>query len=395
MRISSILLLSALCIGQSHALNVSSGLLHAYECANCEQLSHQDFSMHSPAGNYVIKPAVKKQQKSKKYFIKTTLKQLQQGVAINTLAPEAVIRIIPQTNDKTFAAQFNLRSATQGTMPLKTASSLYAQDEAAALANPLLDKPSTVLQLRKDLGFGQFVIQTESAVRGHENDPYVIQIFDKFSSVYLKVGTDKTLYHYGDKLTATISLGDDAIGYPIDVVSAKLIAPDGTTTAMEIETADKNIYIATSQLSFEKGYAGENWYIEAQAETNVGNDVVKRYAHSAFSYAISSAEIRELKSIKAVQPFNFTARIEVATGSRYVLQAVLSATKDGKTVPVELTQSASWLSPGEQHINFSFSPEIAANYSPPYYLNGVKLLDYGQMKPVFELNKPINLVQLK
>lgn len=395
MRINSILLLSALCIGStSQALTLSSKiLLHSYECSNCDSLSHEDLSTRSPASNYSATPTVRQQQKSKKYTIATTLKQLQQGVALNTLAPGAVIRIIPQ-HQNNFPVQFTLQSPTQGTLALKNASSLYAQDEAAAEANPLLDKPSIALQLRQDLGYGQFILQTNSAIAGHENDPYVIHVFDKFSSVYLTVATDKSLYHYGDEFTATISLGDDAIGYPIDIITAKLIAPDGTSTNLDVSALDKNVYKATAHLTTEKSYWGENWYVEAQAETNVGSDVVKRYAHSAFSYAIPSAEIRTLNPLKAETPFHFTAHIEVATGSRYVLQAVLLGTQNGKTMPIELTQSASWLSPGMQKISFSFSPELASLYEAPYYLSGVKLIDYGQMKPVFAYDKPINLLQL-
>lgn len=399
MRVYSMLMLLALGLGQSQAAVTlaTARLLHGYECSHCEQLAHGPLNAHWPASNYNLNHQVARhQQKSKKYLVMASLKQLQQGVAIYTLAPEAVIRITPQKVKPSIKPQFSLATATQGNLSLKEASSLYAQDEASADVAPFDDQSSIALQLKPDLGAGKFIVQSDSSIVGHENDVYAIHVFDKLSSVYLTVATDKPRYHYGEDITATISLGDDAIGYPIDIVRANMVAPNGEVTSLSIEQTGKNIYQGKAHLSSEKAFSGQSWYIEAEVETNVGSDVVKRHVHTAFSYVIPSAEIHTLDMQATTTGFDFTANVEVATGSRYMLQATLLATdSEGNQIPVEITQAADWLTPGLHQMNFSFTPELVKKYAPPYYVADIKLLDYGQMKPVFEYNKIINLMRLR
>jgi hypothetical protein len=138
---------------------------------------------------------------------------------------------------------------------------------------------------------------------------------------------------------------------------------------------------------------GENWYIEVEVSSLLEDtSYTYRTGHAAFSYSIPSASLISLNKI-AAKPLTFTASVDVATGSRYALQAVLF-TKNamGTTIPLETTQSASWLKPGKQNINFSFdNPTQLAE--DQLLIGYVRLTDYGQMKTVYQYDQLIKLSQ--
>ncbi|KTD65482.1 DUF4785 domain-containing protein [Legionella spiritensis] len=390
----SIILLSALWASQSQAVNLPAQQLQPYDCDVCDSLSHETLGTNWALTNTALGHDTLHRQKSKKYTISATLAQLQSGIALHTLAPEAIIRIVPNHPESAAKPEFTLRTEKQGTLSLQDASALFARDEALN-NSAFADNTMALLQLKKELGAGTFILQS-SAVAGHENDGYTIHVFDQASSAYLSVATDKARYQYGDTLTATISLGDDAIGYPIDIVNANLVTPDGNIRPLTLKRVKKDVYKAQAHLVSGKGYHGENWYIEAQVDSNIGGKTIKRQAHSAFSYTIPSAAVRSIHQIDKNDPFRFSASVDVATGSRYALQVVLFATdKTGNTIPVETVQKGEWLAPGSHGVTFSFTEERANQFHAPYFVGAIQLTDYGQLKPVFEYNQQIAIHQLE
>lgn len=395
MRLEHLIFVPALWIGQAQAFILPEQPLRAYECSHCESLSHDVLSAHWDLDNALLGHDTLHGQNSKKYTIATTLEALQKGVSFNTLAPAALIRITAVNPENAVKPQFYLQTQSLKKMTLQEASSRYSQDASGLDAEVTADTLA-ILQLKPELGFGKFVLQSK-ALNGHETDKYLIHVFDKFSSTYMRVETDKAHYQYGDKLITTISLRDDATGYPLDLVRAKLVTPDGKIIALAIKPIRSKLYKAKIPLLYEKAFQGENGYIEAEVETNIDGYNIKRQAHTAFSYAIPSAAIRSisLSNPKAAELWQVTAQLEVTTGSRYRLQAVLFATNDeGKRIPIETAQSAAWFSAGLQELVFSFDPKRAHQFKPPYYIGQLQLIDYGQLKPVFAYNDPINLNQL-
>ena len=119
---------------------------------------------------------------------------------------------------------------------------------------------------------------------------------------------------------------------------------------------------------------------------------MNRIAHTAFSYTIPSAAIRELAR---TAPFDFSAKIEAATESRYALQAVLFGSDgQGELHPLQTVQAAAWLPAGLSNINFSFDSNLKSDYKEPFYLGYIRLTDFGQQKPVYFYDKPIELSNL-
>lgn len=393
MRATYLLMVSVLWAGQSLAFTLPEEAVHPYECDHCESLSHDNLNSDWPTNHLPLGHETMHAQKSNKYSLRTTLQQLSQGVALQTLAPGAIIRISPAAANSRLKLNFILETEKHQVLPLQEASSLFA-DEEGLKESAFGGESLMAMQLKPELGSGRFILKSDP-VKGHEQDAYVIHVFDQGSNAYLTVATDKARYHYGDELIATFSLRDDAVGYPIDVITASLVTPDGNQRALTLEKVSWDVYQAKVMLRSEKGFHGENWYIEAQVDTDVGGRNVKRQAHTAFSYTIPSAAVRSIKRDNPAEPFQFKAQVEVATGSRYALQAVLFATDDqGKVIPVDTVQSAAWFATGFNELNFSFHPEESTTYKAPYYLGALQLTDYGQLKAVYEYSQLIPLQQI-
>lgn len=393
MRANYLVILSALWAGQGLAFSLPDQVIHPYECESCDALSHDNLSSRWPTSQLPLGHDTMHSQKSNKYTLRVTLNDLTKGVALNTLAPGAVIRISPAHPDAALKLTMQLQTPDQHILPLKDASVLFAENEGLQ-ESAFAGESITALQLKPELGYGQFVLKS-APIQGHEQDTYIVHVFDQGSDAYLTVSTDKARYHYGDELVATFSLRDDAVGYPIDVITANLIAPDGTVRVLPLEKVAWDLYQSKIGLRSEKGYHGENWYIEAQVDTDVSGRNIKRQAHTAFSYTIPSAAVRSIKRGKTTEPFQFTANVDVATGSRYALQIVLFATNEkGKVVPIDTVQSAAWFTTGLHELSFGFNPEHSSQYKAPYYLGALQLTDYGQLKAVYEYSQLIPLQQI-
>ena len=64
-----------------------------------------------------------------------------------------------------------------------------------------------------------------------------------------------------------------------------------------------------------------------------------------------------------------------------------------KTTPIETSQKAQWFKPGKHLIQFTFDNQHQLA-EDKLYLGYLRLLDYGQLKPVYQYDQPIKLTQL-
>ncbi|KTD57908.1 DUF4785 domain-containing protein [Legionella shakespearei] len=388
MKMTQVALLSAFCLSQVHAFTLPRQPTKSYECDVCNQLSHEVLQDKWEITNEPLNQEISNAQKSYGYKERISLEQLRAGVVISTRAPGAVIRITPLQN-KT-APKLMITTPANQLMSLKDASSLYSLDEE--FGNPLVAaKHQTMLQIKPELGAGKFIIKgTDSSIK--DANAYIINVYDKYSATYLQVETDSVHYQFGDKLTATITLSD-YINHDIDEVDARLIGPSGQSVALEINKIQRNKFEVSAVLTSELNDHGENWYIEADVLSESGNEIIRRAGHAAFSYSVPSASMINVKKISS-KPLTFVATLDVATASRYALQSVLYR-RDGKgeAVPIETSQRAQWLEPGKQVIQFTFDNSNQLS-DDSLYLGYLRLIDYGQLKTVYQYNQATKLTQL-
>lgn len=373
--------LFTLLLGQVCAGTLPQHALQAYDCERCSLLAREELQASWPLNNATLNHEVMHEQSSKKFSLQVSLAQLQHGVTINTLAPGAVIRIVAQHPNQNVA--FRIQKGSAQDLSLAQASALYADQEA--LQNTVFNSEHQMLiQLKPELGAGSFQLSA-SGNGAMLTDQFTIHVYDRASSTRLTVKTDKPRYYYGDELTATIRLADDDNGYPADKIKAILYTADGRDYPLNVESVGLDTFQAKMTLKDEKNPLGGNFYIDVEVLADVKGLAVQRQAHTAFSYVIPSAAVTEIKT-EFTQSLNLSATIMTATASRYALQAVLFATDaKGKRVTVENVQNAQWFDVGTSTMNVDFSTKLA-QYQPPFYLGEIRLLDYGQMKPVFEYN---------
>lgn len=388
MKTTRVLLISALCVAQAHSFTLPRQPTKSYECSVCSQLSHENLHDKWELSDSTLNHEVSNMQKSYGYKERISLEQLRAGVAVTTLAPGAVIRITPLQNKS--VPQLMLKTPANKLLSLKDASSLYSQDEELG-ESMLSSNHQTMLQIKPELGAGKFIVKGKD-FNSTNADAYMISVLDKFSSTFLQVETDSLHYQYGDTVNATITL-EDYVNYDIYDINATLIGPDSQVIPLKISKIKHNQFAASTVLNSETNDHGENWYIEVDTQSENGQEILKRGGHTAFSYSVPSASLLNVKKLSS-SPLTFVATLDVATASRYALQTVLFRKNGlGEPKPIETSQRAQWLEPGKQVIQFTFDNAHQLS-EDNLYIGYLRLIDYGQLKTVYQYDAPIKLTQL-
>lgn len=388
---TTLTLLSLFYFSQVNAYNLPQHPIKSYDCEICDTLSHENLKDSWKTSAVLLKDAKSNTQKSYSYNKRVTAAQLEQGVILPIHAPGAVVNIIP-LEDKAIPA-LELKGASSQFMSLKDASSLYSQDEAIDKSLKI-GSHQTMLQISPELGFGNFILKSKKTKSQNESNAYLIHVFEKYSLIYLQIEPDALQYQYGEQFNATITLKDNENSYPIDDINATLIGPNEQSIPLKLKETKRNQYQANALLLSEINTHGDNWYIEVEVVSETEeNSPTHRTGRAAFSYAIPSAGLVSIKKI-ASKPLTFAVEADVAAASRYALQGILyKKNAQGESIPIESAQSAQWLEPGRQIIQFSFdnSAQLAEDQLSVGYLH---LIDYGQLKPVYQHDFPIKLSQM-
>ncbi|KTD11079.1 hypothetical protein Lgra_2045 [Legionella gratiana] len=388
---TTLTLLSLFYFAQVNAYDLPQHPIKSYDCEICDTLSHEKLQDRWKLAEVPLNNARSNIQKSYSYNKKVTAAQLEQGIILPIHAPGAVVRITPLEDKAT--PPLELKSPSNPFMGLKDASSLYSQDEAID-ESLKIGTHQTMLQIKPELGMGNFVIKSKKTKAHNESNAYLIQVFEKYSLLYLQVEPAALQYQYGDQFNATIILKDNETSYPIDDINATLIGPNDQSIPLKLKEIKRNQYQASAFLLSDVNTHGDNWYIEVDVTSELEeNSLTHRTGRAAFSYSIPSAGLVNIKKTSS-KPLTFAVTADVATASRYALQSILyKKNAAGENIPVETAQSALWLEPGRQTIHFSFdnSAQLAEDQLSVGYLH---LTDYGQLKPVYQHDLPIKLSQL-
>lgn len=389
MRALYVAILAGFSFQQAQAYDLPKQPIKSYECNACDKLSRDTLSDKWEIDGELTDTAPSNAQKSYGYKQKVTMEQLRKGVAITTLAPGAVLRIVPL--QKNAEPTFELVTPGKKHFSLQEASSLYSENETLGDSS-LAVKQQKMLQIKPELGAGTFLLQTEDRT-AKNNDTYLISVLDKLSLSYIRVETDALRYQFGDMMTATISLNKDDGPYKTSDLSVYLVSPRGEMTPLTLTDVGHSRFEARAPLISETSDQGENWYVEADAITKLGSSVVRRSGHTGFSYYIPSGTLLSAKKVSN-NPLTISVSVEVATASRYVLQSVLyKKTNDDNLEALETAQVAQWLEPGVHEMQFTFD-NLQKLADDNLLLGYLHLTDYGQLKTVYEYNPPVRLTKL-
>ncbi|WP_392536853.1 DUF4785 domain-containing protein [Legionella sp. 227] len=389
---TTLTLLSLFCCSQISAFTLPQNPIKSYDCDICSSLSHEPLQARWNVSANSLSKAEKNIQKSYSYTQKITATQLKHGITLPIHAPEAVLRIVPLQKNKSVPA-LEIKSANSKFMSLKDASSLYSQDDAVD-ESLKIGSHQTLLQLKPELGTGNLIIKSKHLDPSSDADHYLIHVFEKYSLIYLHIEPSALQYQYGDQFNALITLKDNITSYPVDDINASLIGPDNQRIPLEIKEVKRNQFKTSTLLSSDENSHGGNWYIEVEVSSELDdNTPTYRSGRAAFSYSVPSASLVNIKKVSS-KPLTLAATVDVATASRYALQGILyKKNSKGEDIPVETAQSAQWLVPGKQTIKFSFD-NLAHLAEDQLSVGYLRLIDYGQLKTVYQYDPPIKLSQL-
>lgn len=346
-----------------------------YLCSNCSNLSHETLQKQwAIEANSMPFETLSNRQKSFSYKKIITARELEKGVAIATSAPGAVIRLVPKQEEA--LPPLHIITAKKQKLSLKEASTLYSENTSFEGRSDT-DSKQTVLQLKSHLGKGDFIVSTNQNLK--PNAIYTLSMFEKNSPVFLQVETDAIHYHYGDKVTVTILINEGS--YESHDLNAFVIDSKEQKIPLTLTKIKANTFQSTFNLNSMVNVEGKNWHVEVDT---VGG-YIKRSGHCAFSYTIPSATFLQIEKMP-LNPLSFTTQIEVATASRYAVEAVLFQKNSG--TPLKAIQKAQWLEPGVHQIELSFEnlPTLKADEVQIGYL---RLIDYGQLKLVHQVDGPL------
>jgi hypothetical protein len=128
MKTTQFFLLSAFCFSQVHAYTLPQHPTKAYECDECDKLSHDTLHANWGLPGTPLVSTKDKDHKSYSYNQVISAEQLHQGIKLSTRAPGAVVRITPL--EKKSIPELELTTPQNQLLTLKDAAALYAQDEA-------------------------------------------------------------------------------------------------------------------------------------------------------------------------------------------------------------------------------------------------------------------------
>ncbi len=357
--------------------------IRSYECQDCPQLSKEPLSAHWRLPDLPLFNKTLTAQNSYSWQQWISGKDLQEGVTINTLAENAIIRLTPAEPLKIAE---NWQKKIQFHTPqgrVKSLREMGLHSDAAALPiNQQAGQKSLVVQLNKSAGHGKFKLQIPEADIPAETR-WQLSVYDKYASLYLHVETDKAQYRYGDWLKATVYLHDDSRFNPVEYIEAFVDAPSGKTYQMNLREVKPDVYQGALRLRDNQITQGENWNLEVLCHQHRGDQILIRTAHTIFSYIVPSARVISIEADN-VEPLHYKVNIEAAQASRYTFQAILYGyDQKGTLKPVQISQSSNWFEIGRHSIPFSFDKTDMKGLQPPYSIGQVKLLDLTQLKPVF------------
>ena len=368
----------------THAFSLPSQTIEAYDCPHCEELS-VDTLRSSWEIQTKPQPEAYPSRRSYAYALKASAAELQTGIPILTTANEAVLVIKPLQKEKmpelvlinSQHKQFSLQEASWHFGPIDHESVLPKQYN---------------LQLKPELGHGQFLIQSTKKI----NDPdkmYLIHVYDKHSMLGLEIVPSSSHYQYGDTFKSTLIIHDNENTYATEDIFANLKQSNGVDSTLQVTHKTHNQFEVSAPLTSKNNPKGENWALHVRIAHPTPSGTIRRDARRAFSYAIPSAKVLNLHKISK-KHLTFLANIEVSTGSRYALHSILFKLNDKKEFePIEISQSTKWLEPGVHEINFSFdnSQQITEDR---LYVGELSIIDYGQLKPVYQHPTLIQLNEL-
>ncbi len=344
------------------------------------------FSWAIPADRAIAATPAPHTELSHGYTLRVTASDLQRGLAIDTVAPGAVVRINPvrtaATDELVALDPSRLEIRRAGERPAAGAVQTLATAEQLARADIPFPEGSSAFRIDPSLGAGRFVLRAPDL---SGTAPYVVAVVEPKSSVVLAITAAVSTTQPGSPFRVHIRMADGTAKLDGTRATAMLVAPDGRTSPVALKATTRGM-VATLSIDRANPAAQGMWELHVDATAPVGDLTARRDGKTAFALSLPTARFDGAAEVDASdtahQGLRVVLGVQAAVPGRYEARAVLYGTDEGGTLrPMAVGQSAAWLNPGDGTLELSFKPAIftASSLHAPFELRNLELMDQGRM----------------
>ncbi len=326
---------------------------------------------------------------SREYFVEVTAADLQRGVPVYTTAAGALVRLNPAGDDATIEQKVAIEPASLVLIAPagKTYSGGSGMDQMAGAAElkaagaPFADGTSA-FRIRDELGAGTFSLRAEGLAASERR--YVMHVFDRQSTLELRLRTTATDYLHGQTLTVEATLDDTLNGRQLRArkLDGFVTSPAGRAWPLTFKPATRGTYRATLVLDALEAPAPGLWQVHASAQARHNGQAVLRAGRTAFACAIPSARLSGAAEVVPTSEASVRVDlgVEVASAGRYEVRGVLYATAEGgRLIPAGIAHSAAWLETGTAALGLTFDAEMLVGVGAPFEIRDLRLVDQVKM----------------
>ena len=313
---------------------------------------------------------------------------LKKGIGVATDGDEAIVQLtlIPGRLGKAGIQTSMMPSHLTIANGVKA---MNAKDEAMALMAdaPKLYSGTRVFKVAKELGAGELKLSSLSWV--NPSDRFVLYVLDKNSDTRLNLASNRMSLAGGERLKVSTFL--DGLNSQLLSTRAKLKAPDGRSYIVQGKTQG-NQFDAYYDLNLDaQRKPGELWQLEvvSQYKSQRGHRVT-RTASVALDVHQASAKLVSIDQSSG----QLAAHLQVEQTGRYEVRAYVYGRNNlGLKTPALVSYTAENLDTGSQlmPLNIDFKQLAASGLQAPFTIEGVQLLDQGQMAVLATEQKAITL----
>lgn len=313
---------------------------------------------------------------SREYWTTVDGAELQAGLAIDTTAPGALVRLspagaVPGRRPAAAVDPSQLRVMRHGRLVAQPqALSQRATTAQLRQAGMEVSDGTAIVQLEPTLGQGRFQLQLPRA-----EGQFLVHVFEPRSELVLAAQADRVRVLAGDSFEVSAVLGKGDRPMPGTRIEGQLVSPEGQVLPLAFRNGK-----ALARLPENVQTGPGLWEVQLFAGAAAPDGAVQRDARTAIEVARPTARLAGDYGFDAAS-LAFRLPVQVAAPGRYELRGLLYATgPDGQLAPVAQAHSADWLEPGRRSLSLPFGPgNLPMGYGAPFELRQLELKDQSRM----------------
>ncbi|GAA4349369.1 DUF4785 domain-containing protein [Kangiella taiwanensis] len=319
---------------------------------------------------------------SRQYMLDVSGAQLKSGIALNTSAKGALVRI-SAFDGKSAVEPQQLSLKTPKGQVLKQGKAFDTLVSSSAMQKNGMgfQQGTTGFKLDDTLGAGRFTLKADKGIASHAK--YRINVFEKNSDTEMHLTANKSNYLSGEVLKVDARVFNQGKAEHIVSIKGRLVSPTGKTFDIDFNQSKDGYSVAKPLDMSAHSVPGALWELHTEAQLKVDGQLIQRNGQLPFAFAQQTAKVSSSPVITGQKQSPVAAiPVNAKTDGRYEVRAVLYGTdQSGALKPVMVTHSAANLAAGEGAIYMKFDPELIhqSGVSAPYTLKQLQLRDQGQM----------------